>query len=60
MVEWLQMHSLAELTETWKTALSHQELYCFKALLAENRKSEGILPQTNCDIQCNQKNEVSD
>lgn len=60
MVEWLQMHSLTELTETWKTASSHQELYYFQAILAENRKFEGILPQTNCDIQHNQKNEVSD
>lgn len=60
MVGWLQMNSLTELTETRKTASSYQEWYYFKAILAENRKFEGILPQTSCDIQHTQKNEVSD
>lgn len=54
------MNSLTELTETRKTASSYQEWYYFKAILAENRKFEGILPQTSCDIQHTQKNEVSD
>lgn len=60
MVERLQMPSLTALTETWKMPSSHRELHYFQASLAENGQFEGILPQTNCDMQHNQKNEASD
>lgn len=51
MVEWIQMHSLTEVIETWRTASSYQVLYYFRAILTQSRKCKGLLPRTKCSLQ---------
>lgn len=44
MVEWIQMHSLTEVTETWRTASFYQVLDYFRAILTRSRKLKILLP----------------
>lgn len=59
MVEWIQMHSLTEVMETWTTASSYKVLYYFRAILTWSGKFKILLPWINCSIQNKKKNHIS-